>query len=119
MKAVHSAMLGGVRSGYGGAFAVALAVLLGSGAGAAEAGLGDADSKGTPTLAIPRYVIASGGGNSSGGVFAVRGTIGQADADPLQPSTGGAYAAIGGFWAGAPLPVAPADALFANGFESP
>jgi hypothetical protein len=64
----------------------------------------------------PRHVIASGGGSSSGGSFAISGTIGQPDVDPLQPSTGGAFAITGGFWSTA---AAQADGLFQNGFEGP
>jgi hypothetical protein len=78
----------------------------------------NAQASGTPTLAISRHVIASGGGASSGAVFAISGTIAQADADPLQPSTGGVFAITGGFWPGAPIPAAPVDGLFANGFET-
>lgn len=69
------------------------------------------------TYAIDRHTIDGGGGRSSGGIYAIEGTIGQPDADPLQPSTGGVYSLTGGFWPGlvdaAPRP----DALFANGFE--
>lgn len=45
--------------------------------------------------------IDGGGGTSTGGVFAVRGTIGQPDAGG--PMTGGSFAVTGGFWA---LPIA-------------
>lgn len=69
-------------------------------------------------FAIPRHVIATGGGRSSGGAFAITGTLGQADADPLQPSTGGVFAITGGFWPGIAAAVPSGDALFANGFES-
>lgn len=63
-----------------------------------------------------RAVIASGGGTSTGGNFAIDGTIGQADVDPLQPSTGGAFAITGGFWfTESPRP----DGLFGDGFENP
>ena len=52
--------------------------------------------------------IDGGGGTSTGGVYAVSGTIGQPDAGTL---TGGSYELVGGFWgvvaaiqtAGAPL----------------
>lgn len=65
-------------------------------------------------LSSGRVVIAAGGGTSSGGNFAIDGTIGQADVDPLQPSTGGVYSISGGFW----FTASPAtDTLFANGFE--
>lgn len=67
-------------------------------------------------FAVPRHVIAGGGGTSSGGAFAISGTIGQADADPLQPSSGGAFAIAGGFWGSAPS-TPEVDAVFANGFE--
>ncbi len=63
-----------------------------------------------------RSVIAAGGGTSSGGSFSIDGTIGQADADPLQPSTGGVFSISGGFWF---TVSATSDALFANGFEQP
>ena len=45
--------------------------------------------------------IDGGGGTSTGGVFSVRGTIGQPDAG--RPHTNGTYSVTGGFWA---LPVA-------------
>lgn len=45
--------------------------------------------------------IDGGGGTSTGGVFTVRGTIGQPDAGG--PLTGGSFAVTGGFWA---LPIA-------------
>lgn len=67
-------------------------------------------------LSSQRAVIATGGGTSSGGDFTIDGTIGQADADPLQPSTGGDFAITGGFW----FTLAPApNELFADGFEAP
>lgn len=69
------------------------------------------------SYAIDRYTIDGGGGASSGGTFEIEGTIGQPDADPLQPSTGGVLELTGGFWPGL-APAAPQpDALFANGFE--
>jgi hypothetical protein len=69
-------------------------------------------------FAVPRHVIAGGGGRSSGGAFAITGTLGQADTDPLQPSSGGAFAITGGFWPGIAAAVPSGDAVFANGFES-
>lgn len=67
--------------------------------------------------AIDRHTVDAGGGTSSGGAFEIQGSIGQPDADPLQPSTGGVFDVTGGFWPGlAPAPPQP-DALFANGFE--
>jgi hypothetical protein len=68
---------------------------------------------------VKPIVIANGGGASSGGIFALSGTIGQVDADPLHPASGGAYTLVGGFWAGA-VPAAPgSDPIFADGFETP
>lgn len=57
----------------------------------------------TPTASaqsysITKFVIAGGGGlNSTGGVYAVSGTIGQHDASG--PLSGGPYTLVGGFWA--------------------
>jgi hypothetical protein len=45
---------------------------------------------------IDWYKIAGGGGTSTGGVYAVSGTIGQHDAGG--PMTGGSYSLTGGFW---------------------
>jgi hypothetical protein len=60
------------------------------------------------SYSIDWYKIAGGGGTSTGGVFAVSGTIGQADAGGAM--TGGQYSLTGGFWSlyavqtpGAPL----------------
>ena len=46
---------------------------------------------------IDWYKIAGGGGTSTGGVYAVSGTIGQHDAGG--PMIGGNYSLTGGFWA--------------------
>ena len=47
---------------------------------------------------ITKSVIAGGGGlNSTGGMYAVSGTIGQPDASG--PLSGGSYTLVGGFWA--------------------
>ena len=45
---------------------------------------------------IDWYKIAGGGGTSTGGVYSVSGTIGQADASA--PLTGGNFSVTGGFW---------------------
>jgi len=67
-------------------------------------------------LSAGRAVIATGGGTSSGGIYSIEGTTGQADVDPLQPSTGGVFSITGGFWfAVVPRP----DSLFDDGFEGP
>lgn len=65
---------------------------------------------------VERSVIAGGGGTSSGGTFTIQGTIGQSDADPLQPSSGGNFSVTGGFWAS---PSTLNGSIFANGFENP
>jgi hypothetical protein len=74
-------------------------------------------AKGSTTYAVPRYVVASGGGTSSGGEFALQGSIGQLNADPLAPLSGGAFAVSGGFWPGIAPPAPSDDTLFASGFE--
>lgn len=88
-------------AGHAGSAAVAEATSAGDGAAAA--------AKGT-TFEVPRHVIAGGGGN-----FVLEGTIGQAEIDPLQPSSGGAYAITGGFWFDAVL---LDDPIFADDFEA-
>ncbi|MEJ0090185.1 MAG: hypothetical protein WDM80_10625 [Limisphaerales bacterium] len=45
---------------------------------------------------IDWYKVAGGGGTSTGGVYAVSGTIGQHDASA--PLSGGNYSVTGGFW---------------------
>ena len=52
------------------------------------------------------FTIDGGGGTSTGGVYAVSGTIGQPDAGA---ASGGSYALAGGFW-GAVIPVQQAGA---------
>lgn len=47
------------------------------------------------SYSIDPLTIASGGGTSTGGVYCVSGTIGQADAGKL---SGGGYTLDGGFW---------------------
>ena len=97
-----------------------LAPLAALGAAAPESSAGLPSTAGAPTgtgFALARHLIAGGGGTSSGSTFTIRGTIGQADADPLQPATGGVFAISGGFWPGIAPAAPPADAIFANGFE--
>ncbi len=62
---------------------------------------------------IKKSSIDAGGGNSSGGDFAVAGTIGQADASSV--ISGGAFSLTGGFWT--KKPVIREDMMFKNGFE--
>jgi hypothetical protein len=66
---------------------------------------------------LDQYTIASGGGTSDAGAFSISGTIGQPDADPLQPSSGGAFELSGGFWPGVAAAGAFPDTVFADGFE--
>lgn len=49
------------------------------------------------SYAIDWHTIDGGGGTSTGGVYAVSGTIGQPDAGG--PMTNGQYSVTGGFWA--------------------
>src|SRR5437868_3641816 len=49
------------------------------------------------SYSIDWYKIAGGGGTSTGSVYSITGTIGQADAGG--PMTGGNYSLTGGFWA--------------------
>jgi len=51
---------------------------------------------------IVKYTIDGGGGTSTGGSFALSGTIGQHDASGSM--TGGAFLLTGGFWAGETTP---------------
>jgi hypothetical protein len=48
------------------------------------------------SYSIDWYKIAGGGGTSTGGVYAVSGTIGQPDASGVM--SGGNYSLTGGFW---------------------
>jgi hypothetical protein len=49
------------------------------------------------SFSIDWFTIDGGGGASTGGVYSVSGTIGQADANP-QSLTGGNFSVVGGFW---------------------
>jgi hypothetical protein len=69
------------------------------------------------SYSLDQYTIASGGGTSVAGAFSISGTIGQPDADPLQPSSGGAFELSGGFWPGVAAAGAFPDTVFADGFE--
>lgn len=62
---------------------------------------------------LRRSVVAAGGARSTGGDFALTGSIGQDEADPLAARSG-QWSLQGGFWGGA------ADGeggIFADGFE--
>jgi hypothetical protein len=79
----------------------------------AGASLAVAQSGGS--YAIPRTVVASGGGASSGGGFELRGTAGQPEPNATA-ATGGSFEVRGGFWRPGPI-APPADELFEDGFE--
>ena len=48
-------------------------------------------------FSIDRFVIAGGGGTSTGGPYAMNGTLGQHEASP-QPLSAGSFSLAGGFW---------------------
>ena len=58
---------------------------------------------------ITKSTLSSGGGNSSGGAFSVRGSIAQVDAS--EELSGGDFSVTGGFWPGSD------DLIFKNGFD--
>lgn len=67
------------------------------------------------TFVMSRHVVASGGGQVTGGSYALNGTVGQAEAQG--PVAGAGFVLTGGFHA----PQAPAvplpDPVFRDGFE--
>lgn len=104
--------------------AMALVVTLLAGASAANAfdGPGEQSERteagarsGTASPAVRRFVISAGGGRSGGGVYGIHGTVGQPDAEPLQPSSGEPFSITGGFWPG--LASTRGWFLFEDGFE--
>ncbi len=76
-----------IRRGLRIGFLVALAALALAGAALANG-----------AYEMPWFTVDGGGGESTGGGFALAGTVGQPDAGAL---SGGAYALVGGFWSGA------------------
>ncbi len=50
------------------------------------------------TFDLPWMTVDGGGGSSSGGSYALSGTVGQTDAGG--PLSGGSYTLNGGFWVG-------------------
>ena len=85
MKCFPSAMTLGMRSGLKSAILGMLAALLLCGAHAQA-----------QTYSIDWHTTDGGGGTSTGGIYSVSGTIGQADTGG--PMTGGNYSLTGGFW---------------------
>ena len=68
--------------------------------------------------AIDWYTIDGGGGTSTGGVYAVSGTIGQPDAGTM---SGGQYTLSGGFWSvvsAVQMPGAPFLSVFLTSTNS-
>lgn len=65
--------------------------------------------------AVGWSTVDGGGGASQAEPYAVNGTLGQPEAEPLQPASGGTYELVGGYWVVPSTPVV--DALFADGFE--
>jgi hypothetical protein len=63
---------------------------------------------------IRRSRVATGGGESTGGTFVLRGTAGQHEAQPV--ASGGAFSLRGGFWTAIDT-TPPTDALFRDSFE--
>ena len=62
------------------------------------------------TFQLSNATLDGGGGDAVGGVFVLKGTIGQPDAGRLQ---GGSFELNGGFWASG-----EADLLYKDGFEA-
>lgn len=107
----------GTHARRGARAGLALALAIAAPAGAADEVAGGAKASGGNFVLEPQTIDA-GGGRASGGDFVVDGTIGQFDAEPAQPSSGGGFALTGGFWTRVEAG-ASADTLFTNGFEGP
>ncbi len=69
------------------------------------------------SYSIDHYSIDNGSASMSAESFVVVGSVGQPDAEPLQPAGAGNFQLVGGFWAGVSQATAPADLLFYSGFE--
>ncbi len=115
MKTLGNRSLGARQPIFGPHF-LWVAIVLGVGAECAQPDVADAGRlrAATTVYTVEPFTIDAGGGYSSGGLFSAEGTIGQADADPLQPAGGGVYQVSGGFW---PAALTQGDRVFANGFE--
>ena len=73
-------------------------------------------TQGTPTYAIKKHTLSSGGGvmSDTGNIYKVTGVIGQIDAG--HNATGSPYVFKGGLLQGA-TPTNLGDPIFKNGFE--
>jgi hypothetical protein len=78
---------------------------------------GAARSQSGGPYVIRKSTVDDGGSRSTGGVYAISGSVGQHDASLLTTS-GGTISVTGGFWANGVVAV-PSARLFADGFESP
>jgi len=75
---------------------------------------------------IDWHTIDAGGGESAGGRYTLRGTVGQPDADEVSlcsPDGGAAcvqprFEVTGGFWTGTAQGAPAGDHIFGDGFES-
>lgn len=72
---------------------------------------------GGESLSVDWSTVDAGGGTASGGDFSLTGTIGQVDADSLQPAAGGNFELTSGFWVVEPAVVS--ELVFKNDFETP
>lgn len=91
--------------------AIALLTLAGTSAPGQSGATGTSEAG---AEALRRQVLPAGGGLSAGGPYALHGSIGQSEADPLNPASGGPYELRGGFW---PSGGQQVDLLLRDGFE--
>lgn len=96
------------------AWLVALLALASAGVSARD---GESNAATGGGLAVTACTVDGGGGRSAGASYVITGSVGQPDAEPLQPSTGGGFSIVGGFVPAARATQPGVDALFANGFE--
>lgn len=96
--------------------AVLMLMLVGQAAMANPGSAGQNSTAKGAIFSIEHSSIDGGVGSSSAGNYAIRGTSGQPDADPLGSASGGIYSVIGGVWPTGTVPD-QSDALHADGFE--
>lgn len=69
--------------------------------------IGSSASLASAQFAVDWFTLDGGGGAAAGGVYLLKGTIGQPDAGPM---SGGPFSLVGGFWAALPAgPVCVGD----------
>lgn len=83
---------------------------------AMAAACAQAAGNGSPDYAVTWFSSDSGSGTAAGGSYTLRGTLGQADADPLHPADADGFVLVSGYWAVPPTPLV--DNVFADGFEA-